>query len=464
VIRPHIFAVPAHLKLFLALICALAVSVATAVAAEAGPAYRGAQVHSLWPTVSSTEMTQELNALQGAGVNVLRVDVGWATMEYAKGQYDPTYLAKLDALSAGAQARGIKLIATLWQTPSWASSGGAWNDAPSNPADYGAFARFIAGRYGSELAAIEAWNEPEINNNLVASNLPAVYTQMVKSFYTGAREGDPNVAVLAGSLSYADVPFLRALYANGIRGYYDGISVHPYADGAAPANTAVAHSFLGGIESLHAAQQAAGDGTPEWVTEFGWPTGASRGANTEQQQAEYTEQAFALVDNLPYVEGATVYELRDMETNASDPEDNFGMLRQNFSPTPAYAALKAAMQVAPGAAPDPPPPFQPGAPETGSGRSESGTGSGGAGAPAPGPSGPPSPPEAAPVSGTGAAGSSAAGSDASAPSSPSQGVTGAGAHHSHAGRGHSKSRARVASTRSHRLRRHITRHSLRRRP
>jgi len=468
--RPRIFAVPSYLKFAVALICALTAFAFAAVAAEAGPQYRGAQTHSLWESVSSAEMTEELNALQIAGVNVLRVDVGWDTMEYVKGQEDPTYLAKLDALAAGAQARGIKIIATLWQTPPWASAGRAWNDPPSNPADYGAFARFITNRYGSELAAVEAWNEPNYNNNLIASNIAATYTQMVKSFYTGAKEGDPNVPVLAGSMAYADVPFLEELYADGIKGYYDGISFHPYADGAAPANTAVTDSFLGGIESLHAAQLAAGDDTLDWVTEFGWPTGTSKGANTEQQQAEYTEQAFALLDNLPYVEGATVYELRDMEVNPSDPEDNFGMLRQNFAPTPAYAALKSAMQVASGVAP--PVPFQPGAPETGSGKSESsGTGQGGAGTPEAGapvsgsgtstPSAPEAPsapvvsaPETgAPISSTGTSGTTGA----SAPSSPPRGTTGAGSHRSRGTHVHGGRRARVASVRSHHRLRRISR-------
>jgi hypothetical protein len=314
-----------------------------AAAANAGPAYRGAQVHSLWGSVSRSEMTQELNALQSAGANVLRVDVGWASLETARGQYEPAYLAKLDALAAEAQARGIKLVATLWWTPHWASAGGAWNNAPSNPSDYGNFARFITARYGTELAAVEAWNEPEINNNLVASNLPLAYAEMVKAFYVGAKQGNPNVAVLAGSLAYADVTFLSKLYLYGIKGSYDAISVHPYADGAAPENRTVTNSFIGGIEKLHLFQQANGDGTPEWVTEFGWPVGTSPGANTEQQQAEYVEKAFALLNTLPYVGGATLYQLRDMGTDPSNPEDNFGLLRQNFTARPAYTAFKNAM-------------------------------------------------------------------------------------------------------------------------
>jgi polysaccharide biosynthesis protein PslG len=312
----------------------------------AGPPFRGAQVHSLWSSVSRAEMTAELNALQGARANVLRVDVGWGSLETAKGQYDSTYLGKLDALASEAQARGIKLIATLWWTPSWASVGGSPYDAPANPSDYGDFARFITSRYGTELAAVEAWNEPNWNNNLIASNVPLAYTQMVKAFYAGAKQGNPGVAVLAGSLAYADLTFLGELYADGIKGYYDGISLHPYADGAPPEDTAVTHSFLGGIEKMHLFQVANGDSTPEWVTEFGWPVGTSPGANTEAQQAEYIEKAFALVSGLPYVTGATVYQLRDMETNASNAEDNFGLLHQDFTPRPSYAAFTRAMQAA----------------------------------------------------------------------------------------------------------------------
>jgi len=429
-------------SLLRALACTFAILALSSAAAAAAPQYRGAQIHCLWSSVSSADMTAELNALQSAGANVLRVDVGWATLEYAKGRYDPTYLAKLDALSAGAQARGIKLIATLWQTPPWASSGGAWNDAPSDPADYGAFARFITARYSSELAAVEAWNEPEINNNLLASDLPATYTQMVKAFYAGAREGDPAVAVLAGSLAYADVPFLQALYADGIAGHYDGISVHPYADGAAPGNIAVTHSFLGGIQTLHAAQQAAGDGAPIWVTEFGWPVGTSPGANSEQQQAEYVEQAFAILDGLPYVTGATVYQLRDMETDPANPEDNFGLLRQNFEPRPAYAAFTAAMQAPAGTIA----PVTPGPSEAGSGASGAGTGSAGtssAGAES-------TPGTGSGLLGAGSSGSSGLGTDVGTGSGTAP--TPRGSHHPHAGRIRHSGRARIASLRRRRAR------------
>src|SRR5262249_26538284 len=80
-------------KVALAVSCPLVASLLATATAAARPTYRGAQVHSLWSSVSASEMTRELDALQEAGANVMRVDVGWATLETAKGHYDPTYLA-----------------------------------------------------------------------------------------------------------------------------------------------------------------------------------------------------------------------------------------------------------------------------------------------------------------------------------------------------------------------------------
>lgn len=324
----------------------LATMAIAASGAAASPVYRGAQVHSLetW-AVSVDQMNRELDALHSAGANAVRVDVNWSALEPAQGQYSPSYLARLDAFMAGANQRGLAVIATVACTPAWASAGGQWNDAPSRPSDYGNVAEFLAGRYGTKLAALEAWNEPNVNNNLVAADLPAAYTAMVEAFFAGARQGNPQVPVLMGSLSYADLSFLRALYAHGIKGHYDGVSVHPYADGADPADLQVTHSFLGGIESLHRAQALAADNTPVWVTEFGWPTGTSRGANSQRDSAAYVAKAFRLLDSVPYVRGATVYQLRDMATDPSNPEDNFGLLSQNFTPRPAYVAFALAMGV-----------------------------------------------------------------------------------------------------------------------
>jgi hypothetical protein len=50
------------------------------------------------------------------------------------------------------------------------------------------------------------------------------------------------------------------------------------------------------------------------------------------------------MDRLPYVAGATVYELRDMGVEPSNPEQNFGLLHANLAPRPSYTAFRTAMR------------------------------------------------------------------------------------------------------------------------
>ncbi len=64
--------------------------------------------------------------------------------------------------------------------------------------------------------------------------------------------------VLAGSLVGSNGVFLRALYAAGIKGYYDGLAVHFY------------NLTLGSLRAIHETQLANGDDTPLWLDEFGW--------------------------------------------------------------------------------------------------------------------------------------------------------------------------------------------------
>ncbi len=350
-----------RLTMLIVLTC-LALGLASS-AAQAGPTLRGVQVHALWPDVSTADMDRELDLLRDAHANVVRVDVGWASLEdEAKGRWNSWYLPRLDRLVAGAEQRGMKVIMTLWGTPCWASSAPAsikqgcanpnwWGEGVQYPpADHSHFtdiARFVTARYGTKLAALEIWNEPNEGKRFInAPDHAVAYARLLKAGFAGARAGDPAVPVLAGALAKADGSFLARLYAAGIRGHYDGLSIHPYNEWRAPADdgeTAL-NSFRGGIAAVHAQQRAAGDDTSLWITEFGWTT--ARGTNwqvTQGEQADYVAQAFGVLDTLPYVRAATVYELRDRSADPDDFESNFGLVAANYAPKPVYHALKAAL-------------------------------------------------------------------------------------------------------------------------
>lgn len=330
--------------------------------AAARPAHVGFQVHALWYERSTGEMQRELDLIKDLGADTVRVDVGWSSLESdGKGKLTGWYIDKLDLFMQEASARELKVVATLLSTPCWASSApeslkqgcaGTWwnrnvqNYPPNNPADFGAAAGFLTARYGTQLAALEIWNEPNLERFLVSPDPASAYAALVKAAYPAAKAGNPSVPVLAGSLAAADRPFLDQLYARGIKGHYDGISAHPYNEWRDPYDRWQAqwrkYTFLPGIEWLREAQVTAGDSTPLWLTEFGWTTcsGASWCVG-ENQQADYLVKAFQILETLPYVLGATAYELRDGTTDPADFEGNWGVVLQDFTPKESYGAVRA---------------------------------------------------------------------------------------------------------------------------
>ena len=156
-----------------------------------------------------------------------------------QGQIDPQALAFTDNLVNRAAAAGIKVVALAMWTPCWASSAPAsllakcrtstgskaqaW--APVNPATYGSFVAFLASRYGSKLAAIEVWNEPDQANEdyLAGPEKAKHYAAILRAAYPAIKQADPAMTVLGGSLVGSNGAFLSALYAAGIKGYYDGL-------------------------------------------------------------------------------------------------------------------------------------------------------------------------------------------------------------------------------------------------
>src|SRR4051794_37311685 len=104
--------------------CLAALSaLAFAAPASAAPRYLGVQVHPLWSTESHADMVRDVDRLADLGVNVARADVGWSSLQdHSAERFESWYVDKLDDFVALAGARGIRIIATLTETPCWASS------------------------------------------------------------------------------------------------------------------------------------------------------------------------------------------------------------------------------------------------------------------------------------------------------------------------------------------------------
>jgi hypothetical protein len=329
----------------------------TGVGAASAAPLGGVNVVGLYTGVPPARADSEIAAAHKLHAAVVRAEIPWSAMEPSgPNQIEPRALAFADRLVSDAAARGIRVILFVDSTPCWASSApasllrkcrpGGSNRAdawpPTDPSTYATFVAYLAQRYGTRLAAIEIWNEPDqISEQYFAGPEKARrYATILRAAYPAIKQANPNLPVLAGSIVGYNGVFLRALYAAGIKGYYDGLAVHFYG------------LTLASLRSIHQVQLANGDTKPLWLDEFGWSSCWPKRIQEEQvcvtKQVQGTNLAniFRLLAHTPYIAAETMY---DLQESASE---QFGVLTRSGRRKPAFAALSRAL-ASPSASPSP---------------------------------------------------------------------------------------------------------------
>ncbi|HEY4428403.1 MAG TPA: hypothetical protein VGN08_09395 [Solirubrobacteraceae bacterium] len=342
----------AHAAVVLVL-CTLAWLVPAGARAAAPPAVPallgGVNIDGLSFSSTTGQADAEIAAARQMHVKIVRADIPWSVLEpNGPGSVDPRALAFTDRLVGDAAAAGIRVVATVASSPCWASAappalarkcsrsreGDANSWPPAVPADYAAFVAYLAGRYGGKLAAIEIWNEPDQSNEayFAGPHKAERYAAMLRSAYPAIKQASPGLTVVAGSLVGSNGVFLRDLYRAGIKGFYDGLSVHYY------------NLTLASLRSIHEVQLANGDSTRLWLDEFGWTSCWPRHRIEEEQacvtaqiQAANLTTTFRAMAHTPYIAAALVYKLRD------SPSEEFGMLSTHNGHKPAFLALAGVM-------------------------------------------------------------------------------------------------------------------------
>jgi hypothetical protein len=137
--------------------------------------------------------------------------------------------------------------------------------------------------------------------------------------------------VLGGSLVGSNGQFLKALYAAGIKGYYDGLAVHFYS------------LVLGSLRAIREVQLANGDARPLWLDEFGWSScypaqriQEEQACVTTQTQARNVADTIRSLSQTPWVAAEVVFNLQ------SSASESFGLTSASGALKPAFAALAGA--------------------------------------------------------------------------------------------------------------------------
>ena len=174
-----------------------------------------------------------LDLVRDAGFAYVRRGFLWSNIEKTPGVYD---FATYDALVANAEARGLKVLATL-------ALGNPLYPHVREPQGREAYTRYAAAtvaHFRTNAVIWELWNEPNTmtfwgRHGRKGNSEPYAdeYVALVKAAVPAMRAADPACTILAGSVSclwkdsfeWQTYCFRKGILTTGI----DGWSVHPYS-------------------------------------------------------------------------------------------------------------------------------------------------------------------------------------------------------------------------------------------
>jgi hypothetical protein len=202
----------------------------------------------------------------------------------------------------------------------------------------------------------EAGNEPDAE--FVPYDPAGYVNRYLAPAYRGLKQGDPAVRVIAGGVTYSDLDWYRAVAAAGGLRVTDAVVVHPYSSpGQVPPTTPYTaggrpdrykHYLTYLTEVARWIRTTERPGLPIWATEFGWastsfqdPTRPWWNGVGEADQGRFARESVEyLRREVPEVEVAFWYNFRDRTGSTHPHEDSMGLVRRDFSPKPAYVALR----------------------------------------------------------------------------------------------------------------------------
>ncbi len=316
-------------------------------------------VHTrLTDEVEDWKIQRTLQLVREMGASTIVDFFPWAYVENSPGNYDWHHPDRIITL---AREQGLTVIARLGLVPDWARpkqdvQRTSLNSlTPDHYADYARFVGAFAAHFRGEVAAIVAWNEPNLSFEWgYRSVSPAEYTDFLKQVYIAAHTADPDVILLGGTLAPTlegagsdnainDLNFLRGMYAAGAARYFDALAVHTYGftfpPSAAPAPDAL--NFRR-IELLHQIMVENGDSAkPIYVTESGWndhPRWVY--AVRSGERVQYTLDSFRLAEqNWQWLRNLCIWYFR-APVSQFTYRDYFAFMTPDFELRPIYEAVR----------------------------------------------------------------------------------------------------------------------------
>lgn len=271
----------------------------------------------------TNRMADAANVASLAGVNWVRDRLSWGEMEPRRGTFARE--TRYDAAARVQTAAGLKVLQVNHSSPRWA---GDPRRFPTNLFDAYNFYREMARRWRGQVLAFEPWNEADISG--FGGHTGAEMASLQKAACLGLKAGNPDVIACMNVWAVHRAAQLQDFAANHAEGYFDTYNLHHYEP-------------IERYPELYADHRAVSAGKPMWVTEFAMPVKWAGDAKLKElNDAELRRQSERLVKAFAgsLFEGAQ-NSFYFMLPHYVEGQTQFGIIRPDLSPRPAYCALAA---------------------------------------------------------------------------------------------------------------------------
>ena len=284
----------------------------------------GADVAMAW-LVPREQMESVANLCALAGLNRVRDRMDWGEIEPGRGDFAATnrydYPVRVQA------AAGLQVLQVCHRSPAWANPNN--KRFPLDLRDAWAFDRALARRWQSDVAAFEPWNEADID--MFGGHTGSEMASLQKAAWLGLKAGNPKATACLNVFALHRQTTLEDFQENEAWAYFDTFNLHHYEP-------------FSGYPSLYADFRAVSAGRPLWVTECSVPVkwqGAARLQELSPKDLRLQSERAPITCALAIHEGAEAV-FYFILPHYVEGQTQFGVLRKDLTPRPAFLALAAA--------------------------------------------------------------------------------------------------------------------------
>jgi len=288
---------------------------------------------------------RELDMIQAAGFKKVRLDMLWSQVEKQPGVFD---FRRYDAVVAALQKRGLHPMVILGLGNPLYSPDLTIQPAPVRQA-FERYAKTVVQHYRGQGLIYELVNEPNHPFFWKPTPDPTAYMALANRLLPQLKAIDPHALIAAPSTAGAPLDFLEACFRQGLLNCVDGVTIHPYQSfQPGPVVNRSPEAFEKAYQDTVAlVKRYAPPGKNIQVLLGEWGYSSANREVSEEKQADYlTRQALlGMMHKTPvniwYDWKGSIQGCRDLPDNK---EDNFGLVRANLTPKPAYAAMQTMKQ------------------------------------------------------------------------------------------------------------------------